>query len=115
MVNILSDELRKLAEEGYGYYIDKDQMCQDKVLPMKNCFCAYVKKDIRVLDESFFSKLPDKECTSGLYIDNFDKHMEDNMKLVAVKYTKEKKKLLLSPCRSGDPSKLHYSNLRNLA
>ena len=101
----VADELRKLAEEGYGYYIDKEQMCQDKVLPMKKCFCTFVKKDIRVLDESISSKLADKECTSALYIDNFDKHMEDNMKLVAVKYTEEKNMLLLSPCRSGDPCK----------
>ena len=64
-----------------------------------------MKKDIRVLDESFFSKLPDKDCTAALYTDNFDKHMEDNLKLVAVKYTKEKNMLLLSPCRSGDPCK----------
>ena len=100
-----SDELRKLAGEGFGHYVDKETMSRDKVLPTKNCFCAFVKKDIRVLDESFFCNLQDKECNSGLYIDNFDKHMEDNMKLVAVKYTEDKDMLLLTPCRSGEDCK----------
>ena len=101
---LIADELRKLAEEGYGYYVDKEQMAADKVLPSKNCFCAFVKKDIRALDDSFFTNLHDKECTSGLYIDNFDKHMEDNHKLIAVKYTEEKKLLMVSPCgNTGEP------------
>ena len=94
-----------MAEEGFGYYVDKEQMARDKVLPIKNCFCAFVKKDIRALDESIFSSLADKDCTSGMYIENFDRKMDDNMKLVAVKYTKDKHLLLLSPCKSGEPCK----------
>ena len=62
-----SDELSKFSKEGFGRYVDKDEMSKDHVLPSCNCFCAYVKTDIRHLDESFFSLVRDKDCTKELY------------------------------------------------
>ena len=34
------DELSKLSKEGFGRYVDKEEMAKDKVLPQRNCFCA---------------------------------------------------------------------------
>ena len=87
-------------EEGYGTYIDKERMSRDKVLPNKNCFCAFIKKDIEVLDKTFFTMAVDKECTDILYMTNYDKHMDDSSKIVAMKYSENKDLLRLSPCHT---------------
>ena len=50
----LTDELTKLSKEGFGQYVDKEEMARDKVLPPRNCFCAYVKMDINNLNDTFF-------------------------------------------------------------
>ena len=49
-----TDELTKLSKEGFGRYVDKDEMARDKVLPPRNCFCAYVKMDIDNVNDTFF-------------------------------------------------------------
>ena len=100
-----SDELVKLSEEGYGRYVDKEQMAQDKVLPTRNCFCAFVKRDIRALDESFFHIVKDKDCTQDLYIMNYDKPIDDAMKKVSMRYSLDKDILLISPLQEDSTSK----------
>ena len=54
--NQISDELQKLADEGFGRYIDKTEMERDKILEQRKCFSAFVKNEIRDV-ESHFSEV----------------------------------------------------------
>ena len=96
--NIL-DELAKLSKEGFGKYVDKEEMAKDKVLPARNCFCAFVKMDINNLDSSFFEMVRDKDCGPDLYTTNYDKLIEDNLKKVAMKYALDKETIQISHCQ----------------
>ena len=80
-------------------------MAQDRVLPSRNCFCAFVKRDIRSLNEDFFDAVRDRDCTKDVYITNYDKPIDDNMKKVAMKYAPDKDILLITPLQTDSPSK----------
>ena len=94
----ISDELAKLSKEGFGKYVDKEEMAKDKVLPPRNCFCAFVKMDINNLDASFFDMVRDKDCCPDVYTTNYDKSIDDNLKKVAITYALDKDKITISPC-----------------
>ena len=80
-------------------------MARDKVLPSRNCFCAFVKRDIRSLPTDFFDTVCDRNCTQDLYTTNYDKPIDDNMKKVAMKYVLDKGILLTTPLHTDSPSK----------
>ena len=80
-------------------------MSKDNVLPLRNCFCAYVKTDIQHIDETFFSLVRDKDCTKELYTTNYDKPIDDSLKKIAFKYAQDKGYLRLSPCKEDTQSK----------
>ena len=107
MTPFFSDELNKLSKEGFGRYVDKEEMAKDHILPQRNCFCAFVKTDIKNLDESFFTLVRDKDCTKDLYTINYDKPIDDSLKKVAFKYTQDKDTLKISPCQEDTESKIH--------
>ena len=75
------------------------------VLRAKNCFCAFVKNDPNVMIDEFFEAVHDKECAKEMYVDNYDKAQDNNMKQVAMKYSAAKHLLRLSPCRTQTESK----------
>ena len=50
---VITVELKKLQAEGFGVYVDKNRMEEDKIFPSKNCFAAFVKKDIIDLPDKF--------------------------------------------------------------
>ena len=58
--------LASSAKRGFGRYVDKDEMSKDNVLPLRNCFCAYVKTDIENIDDNFFSLVRDKGLYQGV-------------------------------------------------
>ena len=99
------DELVKLTKEGFGKYVDKDQMSKDQVLPQRNCFCAFVKMDINNLDSNFFDMVRDKDCGPDLYTTNYDKPIDDNLKKVVIKYALDKDNITISPCQDDVDSK----------
>ena len=103
-----SDELNKLSKEGFGRYVDKEEMAKNHILPQRNCFCAFVKTDINNLDESFFSLVRDKDCTKDLYTINYDKAIDDSLKKVAFKYAQDKDTLKISPCQEDTESKINF-------
>ena len=80
-------------------------MARDKVLPPRNCFCAYVKMDINNLNDTFFEMVQDKDCGPQLYTANYDKSMDDNMKKIAMKYAVDKDDIRISPCEDYVDSK----------
>ena len=102
----------KLHREGYGRYVSKAEMARDKVLIQKHCFTAFVKCDPRTLDDSFFTTVQDKDCTPDLYLTNYDKPIDDNMKKVAMKYALDKDILLITPLDTDSPSKNAKLNIR---
>ena len=91
--------------------VSKAQMAHDKVLLPKYCFTAFAKHDPRILDDSFFSTVHDKDCTPDLYLTNYDKPIDDNMKKVAMKYALDKDILLITPLDTDSPSKNYISNI----
>ena len=95
----------KLHRVGYGRYVSKAEMAHDKVLIQKHCFTAFVKHDPHTLDDSFFTTVRDKDCTPDLYLTNYDKPIDDNMKKVAMKYALDKDILLITPLNTDSPSK----------
>ena len=108
-----TDELLKLSEQNYGQYVDKDQMARDKVLPTRNCFCAFVKRDIRSLADDFFLTVRDRDCTRDMYTVNYDKPIDDNMKKVAMKYARDKDISLIAPLQTNSGSKYNIIFLGN--
>ena len=79
----------KLQEDGFLIYIDKDQMVKDKLFNKQKCFLAIVKKDMRDLDEAFFTCSKDPECTDDMYETNYNKEIDKVMKQVATRYTQD--------------------------
>ena len=63
----VSDELLKLAEEGFGRYIDKTEMENDKILEPRKCFSAFIKNDIRDVDPNVFCGLNENDCSAESY------------------------------------------------
>ena len=106
ITNIFPDELSKLSKEGFGSYVNKEEMAKDHILPQRNCFCAFVKTDINNLDESFFSLVRDKDCTKDLHTINYDKPIDESLKKVAFKYAQDKDSLKISPCQDDTESKI---------
>ena len=77
---------------GFGQFVDKDKMAADKLFPTKNCFSAFIKRDITKLEEDnlqqeFFKLARDKDCNRQNYIANFEKDMDKISKHVAAKYS----------------------------
>ena len=93
---IIVDELKKLEAEGFGVYIDKTTMEVDKLFPAKNCFAAFVKKDILDMQENFFDYATSSECTQEMYVLNYEKSMDTSLKKVAAVYHLDKHRLTIS-------------------
>ena len=79
---------------GFGQFVDKDKMAADKLFPAKNCFSAFIKRDITKLEEEnlqqdFFKLARDKDCNRENYIANFEKDMDKISKHVAAKYNSD--------------------------
>ena len=106
--------MTKLSKEGFGQYVDKDEMARDKVLPPRNCFCAYVKMDINNLNDTFFEMVWDKDCGPQLYTANYDKSMGDNMKKIAMKYVIDKDEIKISRCQDDVDSKNFITVHKNI-
>ena len=93
---IIVVELKKLEAEGFGVYVDKTTMEVDKLFPAKNCFAAFVKKDILDMPEKFFDYATSSECTKEMYVLNYDKSMDRSLKKVAAVYHLDKHRLTIS-------------------
>ena len=100
---MLIDELFKISKEGFERF-DKEEMSKDKVIPVRNCFCAFVKRDISTLDETFFDVVHDKDCNRDLYTANYDKEIDDTLKQVAMKYAPDSDTIRISPCDENNDS-----------
>ena len=96
MTVLISVELKKLDSEGFGVYIDKNRMENDKIFPSKNCFAAFVKEDILDLPDNFFDMTRTGECTRKMYVTNYDKDMDLSLKKVATVYYPDKHQLTIS-------------------
>ena len=68
----------------------------DKLFPPKNCFAAFVKKDILDMPQKFFDYATSSECTKEMYVVNYDKSMDLSLKKVAAVYHSEKHRLTIS-------------------
>ena len=102
-----ADELIKLAQEGFGRYVDRSEMETDKFLETKKCFSAFIKNDIRDMDDTFFRGLPDNECSAAMYEKNYTDPMDITMKKVALQYHTNLRYLAISP--EMDPSDSKYN------
>ena len=102
----VSDELLKLAEEGFGQYIDKTEMKNDKILEPLKCFSAFVKNDIGDVDSNIFRGLNENDCSAESYEVNYTQSMDIVMKKVALQYHTNKDLLFISP--ELDPTDSKY-------
>ena len=71
-------------------------MENDEIFPSKNCFAAFVKKDILDLPDKFFDMTRTGECTREMYVSNYDKDMDLSLKKVATVYHPDKHRLTIS-------------------
>ena len=101
-------ELKKLQSEGFGVYVDRSRMEIDKILPNKQCFAAFVKRDILDLPEKFFEMATATECTKEMYVTNYDKPMDMNLKKVAAIYHRDKHRLNISLESNMSESKYNF-------
>ena len=104
----VSDELLKLAEEGFGRYIDKTEMENDQILEPRKCFSVFVKNDIRDVDPNVFHGLNENDCSAESYEVNYTKSMDIVMKKVALQYHTNKDLLFISPELDPTDSKYRY-------
>ena len=107
----VSDELLKLAKEGFGHYIEKTEMENDKILEQRKCFSAFVKKDIRDVNPNVFRGLNENDCSAESYEVNYNKSMDLVMKKVALKYHTNKDLLFISPEMDPTDSKYRYRTI----
>ena len=107
----VSDELLKLSEEGFGRYIDKTEMENDKILEQRKCFSAFVKNDIRDVDPNVFHGLNESDCSAESYEVNYNKSMDIVMKKVALKYHTNKDLLVISLGLDPTDSKYRYCTI----
>ena len=77
-------------------YVDKTTMEVDKLFPAKNCFAAFVKKDLLDMPDKFFEYATASECTKEMYVLNYDKSMDTSLKKVAAVYHPDKHRLTIS-------------------
>ena len=108
----MSDELTKLMSMGFGEFVDKEKMAADKLFPTKNCFSAFIKRDITKLeeenlDQEFFKLAQDKDCNRPNYIANFEKDMDKISKHVAAKYNNNGDVSYSTPSTPASISKLN--------
>ena len=75
--------------------MNKATMEVDKLFPAKNCFAAFVKKDILDMPEKFFDYATSSECTKEMYVLNYDKSMDRSFKKVAAVYHADKHRLTI--------------------
>ena len=107
----VSDELLKLAEEGFSWYIDKTEMENDKILEKRKCFSAFMKNDIRDVDPNIFGCLNENDCSAESYEVNYNKSMDIVMKKVALKYHTNKDLLFISLELDPMDSKYRYRTI----
>ena len=81
-----------MEAEGFGVYVDKTTMEVNKLFPAKNCFAAFVKKDILDMPEKFFDYATSSECTKEMYVCSMDR----SLKKVAAVYHVDKHRLTIS-------------------
>ena len=105
---IIVVELKKLEAEGFGVYVDKTTTEVDKLFPAKNCFVAFVKKDILDMPEKFFDYATSSECTKEMYVLNYDKSMDRSLKKVAAVYHVGKHRLTISLESNMSESNVFY-------
>ena len=105
---ICSDELVKLEEEGFGRYIDKTEMEKDKIMEARKCFSAFVKNDIRDVDQNIFRGLNENDCNAESYEKHYITSMDIVMKKVALQYHTNKDLLVISP--ELDPTDSKYTD-----
>ena len=77
-------------------YVDKTTMEVDKLYPAKNCFAAFVRKDLFDMPDKFFEYATASECTREMYVLNYDKSMDTSLKKVAAVYHPDKHRLTIS-------------------
>ena len=92
----ISDELKRLHDDGYGVLVERQKMVKDKIFDSNNCFCAFIKNDIHDIGADFFRQVRNSDCNKDTYEHNYDKSMELSMKKVAVKYCKNTNYLALT-------------------
>ena len=73
---------------GFGEFVDKEKMACDKLFPAKNCFSAFIKKDIKQLEDEnlqseFFKLASDKDCNIQSYTTNYDMYNKEASRLYA--------------------------------
>ena len=107
----VSDELLKLAKEGFSRYIDKTEMENDKILEQRKCFPASVKNNIRDVDPNIFRGLNESDCSAESYEVNYNKSMDIVMKKVALKYHTNKDLLFISLELDPTDSKYRYRTI----
>ena len=98
-----------MEAEGFGVYVDKTTMEVDKLFPAKNCFAAFVKKDILDMPEKFFDYATSSECTKEMYVLTYDKSMDRSFKKVAAVYHVDKHRLTISLESNMSESNFFYS------
>ena len=89
-------ELKKLEVEGFEVYVNKSTMEVDKLFPAKNCFAAFVKKDLPDMPEKCFDYATASECSKEMYVLNYDKSMDTSLNKVAAVYHPDKHRLTIS-------------------
>ena len=93
-------------------YVDKSTMEVDKLFPSKNCFAAFVKKDLLDMPEKNFEYAIASECTKEMYVLNYDKSINTSLKKVAAVYHPDKHRLTISLESNMSDSNFFFYSLK---
>ena len=93
---LISDELLKLGDEGYGIFISKDAMHRDGILAFNQCANVFLKGEVSFLPRKFFTLCADRDLTDNVYVSNFNKNIDSTVKRIVRKYHPHKEYIFMS-------------------
>lgn len=83
---LITDELQKLSEEGFGKLITREEMMKDTFLSGNERATVFMKPAPMFLSATFLRMANDKDCTESFYAAQFHKEVDDKMKKMVNKY-----------------------------
>ena len=95
-INITSEELRKLSEDGFGLIVTKEQLHKDKFLPFNQCANLYLKPEPTTLGSNFFNMAKDPDLNATVYSAYWNKEVDDTTKKLVMKYHPHRENILFT-------------------
>lgn len=103
---VFPDELRKLAEKGYGTVVTREEMLKDKILPYNQCATVFLKPHYGSLDPGFFELANDATLGDDAYIKYFSTTNDEVTNKIVQHYHPDKEQIAFSQLDSSAQARI---------